>query len=343
MLGFFRLRRSKQIIPGLRVNLSKSGVSLSAGVRGAHYTVGPRGRRTTVGLPGTGISYTSYSSHHARRAAEVHAAAATGRTPPATPRASASAMTPGSRLGWGIVLAVIGLLLVIPLWPIGLVLIAVGVWMFIVGLNQRKEPKWQIRSLLSRANAQPGVRGALLEQALQIDPENPEALAASAENAFRGDDWQTAIPFFERYLAKAPEDAQAQLHLGFSYLNAGDVDRALQRLEPVRATYGVNSTPTGLANAVATAFLKKNDPAQALEILKTLPLRRQTLDGPQQQSLFLRALAHYQLRQKSSAITDLDRLYALNPSYPDIDKVRGLFHDGSFDLNAVQFKVDASG
>ncbi len=54
-LRFFRRVR---VLPGMTINLSKSGASMSFGVRGAHYTVGPRGRRVTVGLPGTGLYYT---------------------------------------------------------------------------------------------------------------------------------------------------------------------------------------------------------------------------------------------------------------------------------------------
>lgn len=52
-----RFRRSIKLAPGLRVNLSRSGVSLSAGVRGASVTVGKRGTYANVGLPGSGISY----------------------------------------------------------------------------------------------------------------------------------------------------------------------------------------------------------------------------------------------------------------------------------------------
>jgi hypothetical protein len=58
----FRLFRRIRIAPGVSLNMSKSGFSVSAGVRGAHVTVGPRGVRRTVGLPGTGIYYTTTSS-----------------------------------------------------------------------------------------------------------------------------------------------------------------------------------------------------------------------------------------------------------------------------------------
>jgi hypothetical protein len=43
----FRFYRRVPLLPGLRVNLSKSGASLSIGGRGAWLTVGPRGRRAT--------------------------------------------------------------------------------------------------------------------------------------------------------------------------------------------------------------------------------------------------------------------------------------------------------
>jgi len=54
----FRFWRRMKILPGVTLNISKSGVSFSFGVRGLKYTVGQKGRRTTVGIPGTGLSYT---------------------------------------------------------------------------------------------------------------------------------------------------------------------------------------------------------------------------------------------------------------------------------------------
>lgn len=58
----FRFYRRISILPGLRVNLSKSGVSASVGGRGAWLTVGKNSPRATVGLPGTGVSYTTTAS-----------------------------------------------------------------------------------------------------------------------------------------------------------------------------------------------------------------------------------------------------------------------------------------
>ena len=55
-----RFTRRLTLIPGLRVNISKSGASLSIGHRGAWYTIGPHGRRATLGLPGSGLYWTEH-------------------------------------------------------------------------------------------------------------------------------------------------------------------------------------------------------------------------------------------------------------------------------------------
>jgi len=60
----FRYFRRVRLAEGVSLNLSRSGPSLSLGVRGAHVTFGPAGIRKTVGLPGTGFFYTSQSNWH---------------------------------------------------------------------------------------------------------------------------------------------------------------------------------------------------------------------------------------------------------------------------------------
>lgn len=54
----WRFYKRLTVVPGLRLNLSRSGVSVSIGHRGLWYTAGARGQRVTAGLPGTGIFYT---------------------------------------------------------------------------------------------------------------------------------------------------------------------------------------------------------------------------------------------------------------------------------------------
>lgn len=62
----FRFRKSFKIAPGVRVNLNKKSASISVGTKGARITKSTSGRTTTtVGIPGTGISYSQ--SHTSKR------------------------------------------------------------------------------------------------------------------------------------------------------------------------------------------------------------------------------------------------------------------------------------
>ena len=53
-MGYFRFRKTFTILPGVRINLSKTGVSGSLGGNGATLNVG---KQVTLGIPGTGLSY----------------------------------------------------------------------------------------------------------------------------------------------------------------------------------------------------------------------------------------------------------------------------------------------
>ncbi len=53
-----RFQKRIPILPGVYLNLSKTGVSVSLGGHGATINAGTQGRRTiTLGIPGTGLSY----------------------------------------------------------------------------------------------------------------------------------------------------------------------------------------------------------------------------------------------------------------------------------------------
>lgn len=56
-----RFRKSVKILPGVKLNFSKSGTSVTVGKRGMSTNFSSRGTRTTIGIPGTGVSYTTYS------------------------------------------------------------------------------------------------------------------------------------------------------------------------------------------------------------------------------------------------------------------------------------------
>lgn len=58
-----KFRKSIKIAPGVKVNINKKSVGLTVGKKGMHHTVNSSGKRTTtVGLPGTGLSYSKTTS-----------------------------------------------------------------------------------------------------------------------------------------------------------------------------------------------------------------------------------------------------------------------------------------
>ena len=53
----FRFQKRIKIAPGVRLNVSKSGVSTSLGGSGGTVNLSSKGVRTTAGIPGTGLSW----------------------------------------------------------------------------------------------------------------------------------------------------------------------------------------------------------------------------------------------------------------------------------------------
>lgn len=70
-----RFRKSKKIAPGVRLNLSAKSASISIGPKGFKKTFSTSGRTTTtVGIPGTGLSYSSSTTSKKGRAPAAGAA-----------------------------------------------------------------------------------------------------------------------------------------------------------------------------------------------------------------------------------------------------------------------------
>ena len=91
-----RFRKRIRLFSGLTVNLSRSGVSTSIGTPGATLNVGgTRGARVTVGIPGTGVSY---SERLDSTAEQQHGAPAQG-------------MGFGALLMWGFAVLFVGMAL----------------------------------------------------------------------------------------------------------------------------------------------------------------------------------------------------------------------------------------
>lgn len=60
----FNFRKSLKIAPGVKLNITKQGISsLSVGGKGARVNLGKKGTKTTLSIPKTGLSHTSYTPY----------------------------------------------------------------------------------------------------------------------------------------------------------------------------------------------------------------------------------------------------------------------------------------
>lgn len=97
-MGSFRFRRTVKIAPGIRLNINKKSIGLSAGVPGARISKNSDGRSTrSVGVPGTGLYWCEQKGPNAAQTAAAPAGQHAAEHPPqetGTPQSySAAALT----------------------------------------------------------------------------------------------------------------------------------------------------------------------------------------------------------------------------------------------------------
>jgi hypothetical protein len=124
-----RFRKSTNVGP-FRFTFSKSGVSTSFGGKGARITKTASGKtRTTLSIPGTGLSYVSETGGKKRTAKKRAAPAAPLDTAPATSATSAPApLSAGFVRTMGIILALFGAMLCALFLPLGIVAMVAGIY-----------------------------------------------------------------------------------------------------------------------------------------------------------------------------------------------------------------------
>jgi tetratricopeptide (TPR) repeat protein len=317
----FRLFRRKKLVPGLTLNLSRSGPSLRIGGRGAGVTIGGRSRlRTTVGIPGSGIYYTKTAGggrRVRRRAVPIRSAYS---TPTAAPNYK------GLLYAFGVVA-----LIVVTIATYGLILIpaaiGLGAWIW----YRRRQPDSIAARIVTQAmSAQPPEAVALLNQALEVNPHGLKTLAACANWFFEHQCYQDAAEAYAGLL-----HIQADLNVERKYvaclLGAGRADEATPRLESLRSTTSADDgLGVAVLNELATAYFLKGDPAQALAFIGLAPLQKRNLDSNLQLCLYLRGVGRYLTGDHRHAVSDLERLYAVNPSFADVMAVKAAMQAGTF-------------
>lgn len=346
----FRFFQRVRIAPGLTLNLSKRGASVSVGPRGAKFTVGTRGTRATVGLPGTGLFYTVTNPHRPSRPTPAVAPAAL----PTSTRSTRSKLSMGffkrlvtpaherafvdgvSALNDGREAEALQKMEEALQGNPGL---ADAAW--VAGLLRLKQEKLEqaIAHLRAALNASTplGTRFAHYNLAPQLSlPVTPQVMATAAPGAHstrlalvealqRADRPQEALALIEEMLQSCPNDTVVLASYAELILDSPEQAGA-QRVVALTAAV-TNDTPIHTAvllyRGKALARLGMDHAAVSVW---TDALRRTKDRSPEllRDIRFQRAEAYHRLGKKAQARTEWEHIYAQAPDYRDVAQRLGL-------------------
>lgn len=343
----FRFFRRIRIAPGITLNLSKSGLSVSGGPRGAKFTVGPRGTRRTIGLPGTGFYYTEHTSSKRRRASRSRNRAT-----------EAPASDPQDRLTLGFFKR-----LVTPKdeqdLVAGLAALVQGDERkaldcleranhltdaaFLSGILQLKkglphealtrlrfaaQRKARLGSYLTKYGVEARFRISVTPQVkVEIRPDRRGLVLALVEAYQELDRLEEAIPYLKQLQQSAPDDPVVTLSLIELLMEARSGDRRMaKKVIELAANIENDSEVHGailLFRAKALGVLGMNSAARTV-LSKTLRKTKNRSKELLRSLRYERALAYERLGQKARARKDLALIYADEPKYEDVARRLGI-------------------
>jgi tetratricopeptide (TPR) repeat protein len=350
----FRFWRRVGIMPGVTLNLSKSGGSLSFGGRGAKFTIGPRGTRATVGIPGTGLFYTTTSS----KGRPGRKRSASTSAPPLPPAPAAPTARPEDRLTLGFFKRLVT--------PDDEEALVDGCRELVLGnedkalehferaahladgaylagfLALRKGRLEEAARHLQAAAENHGRLGACLskygvsatmslavtdEVSAHVAPDLRGVLLGLVEVYQRQQLWEDAMVCAEKLQQLEPGDVLVRLSLAELLLTARPGDKEACR-KVVNLAAGIeDETPVHAALLIykAKALRALGLANAALETLTAALRRGQGRSKELLQALrYERALAYEDLGRRRQARSEFEKLYAEDPNYEDVAARLGL-------------------
>lgn len=311
-----RFRKRIRLTKGVHLNLSKPGLGISAGVRGARIGTGPRGAYRSLGIPGTGL-------YMFDRIGTGTASPMTPAGAPADQPFSEKPLTPvvprDLRISsWMWLLPVAGVLLlgVVPPAGLGLLLGSGAAWAVAV-----RSGRWRGNRLWHGAVRD--LRQARWEEALEKlnrlattlrDP-GDELLRIKGKLERRVGQWPEAVHTYRTLLDGFPADAGVRLELVDALSGSGDHQGALE--EAGRLPEEIRDQPFGVL-LMARLMMEVGRNEEALHLLKDKMGRKRKMTPELMESRYLMGLLHARLGDQKAALDQLQRVYAQDLHYRDV-------------------------
>lgn len=298
----FRFRKSFKIAPGLRLNLSKSGLGVSAGVRGARIGVNSRGAFSSIGIPGTGIYAVSYAKNERSNQ-------------PRTNQTSSQSNASGGKL----LIALIAIVFGIAIPPLGLVMLGVAIIYF---YKRNKSPKYQAEQRINKAKelfraSKYDEAEVILSEAKSLNPENPDVDYLLGGVFHNQGKYKEATPYLEASHKLDPTHAGTVISLANCYFNLENFNKVIPLIQGMSGGWEGNLKSLQILG-LSFASIKKYD--LAIDVFKKAPLLKRNLDNDLLEVHYNLGLVYEKSGDKANALKHYKKVYAYNTSYKDVQK-----------------------
>jgi tetratricopeptide (TPR) repeat protein len=340
----FRLYKSVKLGKGVRLNLSKTGVGISAGVPGARYSVHSSGRTTrTVGVPGTGVYYRTDTYSKGGRSGGTRRASAPVAAAPVYPKAGVLAPKAEKLFVQGVTAYMQGR------YAEGLAVFEdvgrrdvsgahVGEEFFagmcLVGLERPDEAVPYLETVLASDSAIPdpmmtkyGIGGAMQVNvteavSVMLPMSNLATALILAEVYQQTDERRKAIELLESLGAQAPGEHVFALSLADLYFEADQWDDVVRVTEGV--TVNEDDATLNILAFRAYALNERGMTEAAITVTKECLRSKKRSPSLLHFARYIRGRAYENAGKASMARKEFEKIYAEDAGFADIAQRLGL-------------------
>ncbi len=308
-----RFRRRIRLAKGVHLNLSKTGVGISAGVPGARIGTGPRGAYRSVGIPGTGLVYFERLGNGGSQSPKM------AEEPSRPPGTSAVPVPRSIRIpGWLWALSAGGILLLAAVPPAGsgMLLAAVFGWTGFVRSGRLKHNRLFHEAMRNmRQERLTDALDGLATLTDSMEPPDADVLLIKGRLERNLERWEDSVITYRRLLQYREPDAGLRLELVDALAGAGDAQKALE--EAGRLPEEMRNGPSGvLIRAHLLMEAGRND--EALHLLRDRMGRKRKMTPELMQARYLMGIIYERQGDNKRALNQLQRVYAHDVHYRDV-------------------------
>lgn len=297
-----RFRKSISLGSGIRLNVGKRGLGLSAGIKGARVGVGSRGAYSSVGLPGTGISSIKYYKTN-----KNHKEIKRNKT--------------NSLISMAIILAVVGVFSINT--PLGAVFILASLICFFYNIFSKKQRVLRLKSKLRNELLSKNLEASkkLANKLESINVSDPEKCLVLALYYHQIGEYEKAIFYWGEGLPFYDNSIEYRLLYSNSLFENSNYEKVVNLLQ--RLTPEDEELKPSFYNLLGQCFFKLGKNDIAIETYKKGGISKRNMTDDLVE-LHYNLAESYMLRgDRENAMKHYNKIAAFNIEYKDVrEKVR---------------------